>query len=80
MTTESIAKNEIIEKKGNGKNTWGKVWDSTKDILLHAFGQVRIWKKAYGGVMHFMLFWGVTIQVIGTAINIQQMALFTPWG
>jgi Fe-S oxidoreductase/nitrate reductase gamma subunit len=29
--------------------------------------------------MHFLIFWGVTIQVIGTAINIQQMALFTPW-
>jgi Fe-S oxidoreductase/nitrate reductase gamma subunit len=53
--------------------------DSVRDTLIHAIGQIRIWKKAYSGIMHFLIFWGVTIQVIGTAINIQQMALFTPW-
>ena len=53
--------------------------DSVRDTLLHVVGQIRIWKKAYPGIMHFLIFWGVTIQVIGTAINIQQMALFTPW-
>jgi len=79
MTTESIANIENTENMGDVKNPWSKIWDSTRDILIHAFGQVRIWKKVYGGLMHFMLFWGVTIQVIGTAINIQQMALFTPW-
>lgn len=58
---------------------WEQVWEAAKDLLVHAFGQVRIWRKVYGGIMHFLIFWGVTIQVIGTAINIQQMALFTPW-
>ena len=29
--------------------------------------------------MHFLIFWGVTIQIIGTAINLMQMALFTPF-
>lgn len=50
-----------------------------RDLVIHAIGQIRIWKKPYGGIMHFLIFWGVLIQVIGTAINIQQMALFTPW-
>jgi Fe-S oxidoreductase/nitrate reductase gamma subunit len=29
--------------------------------------------------MHALIFWGVTIQVIGTAINLMQMALFIPF-
>lgn len=41
--------------------------------------QLRIWKKIYPGVMHFLIFWGVTIQIVGTAINLMQMALFTPF-
>jgi len=74
-----------IKDKGQGtgewvKNIpWDKVWAGVKDLLVHAVGQLRIWKKLYGGIMHFLIFWGVTIQVVGTAINIQQMALFTPW-
>ena len=46
---------------------------------MHVLGQVRILKKAYPGIMHALIFWGVTIQVIGTAINLMQMALFTPF-
>ncbi len=50
-----------------------------KDFFVHVLGQVRILKKIYPGLMHFMIFWGVTIQVIGTAINLMQMKLFLPW-
>lgn len=50
-----------------------------QDFFVHVLGQVRILKKAYPGIMHAMIFWGVTIQVIGTAINLMQMALFTPF-
>jgi len=49
------------------------------DFFVHILGQVRILKKLYPGVMHFMIFWGVMIQVIGTIINILNMALFLPW-
>jgi Fe-S oxidoreductase/nitrate reductase gamma subunit len=49
------------------------------DFFVHAIGQVRILKKAYPGIMHFLIFWGVTIQVIGTIINILNMLLFFPW-
>ncbi len=58
---------------------WSDIGQRTWDLLVHALGQIRIWKKPYGGIMHFLIFWGVFIQVVGTAINIQQMALFTPW-
>jgi Fe-S oxidoreductase/nitrate reductase gamma subunit len=49
------------------------------DLIVHAFGQVRILKKIYPGIMHQLIFWGVTIQIIGTAINLMQMALFLPF-
>jgi len=49
------------------------------DLVVHAIAQVRIYKKAYVGVMHALIFWGVTIQVVGTAINLMQMKLFTPF-
>ena len=50
-----------------------------KDFFVHAIAQTRILKKAYPGIMHLLIFWGVTIQVVGTAINLMQMALFTPF-
>jgi hypothetical protein len=40
---------------------------------------VRILSKAYPGIMHFLIFWGVTTQVLGTAINLMQMQLFIPF-
>jgi Fe-S oxidoreductase/nitrate reductase gamma subunit len=49
------------------------------DFFVHAIGQIRILRKAYPGLMHALLFWGVTIQVIGTAINLMQMVLFVPF-
>lgn len=49
------------------------------DFFVHVIGQIRILKKAYPGIMHALIFWGVTIQVVGTAINLLQMALFTPF-
>lgn len=49
-----------------------------KDLLIHAIGQIRVLKKAYPGIMHFLIFWGITIQVLGTAINLMQMPLFIP--
>jgi Fe-S oxidoreductase/nitrate reductase gamma subunit len=50
-----------------------------RDFFIDAVAQVRILKKAYPGIMHFLIFWGVTIQVVGTIINILNMLLFFPW-
>jgi len=52
---------------------------ASRDLFIHILGQVRILQKVYPGVMHFLLFWGVGIQVAGTIINILNMALFLPW-
>ena len=50
-----------------------------KDFIIYVIGQVRTSQKLYPGIMHLLIFWGVTIQLIGTAINLMQMALFTPF-
>ena len=48
------------------------------DFLLHAVIQDRVLSRLYPGIMHFMIFWGMTIQVLGTIINILQYPLFLP--
>lgn len=48
------------------------------DFLANVVLQLRTYRKLYPGIMHAMIFWGVTIQVLGTAINLMQMALFIP--
>jgi Fe-S oxidoreductase/nitrate reductase gamma subunit len=52
-----------------------KIWD----FFVNAIAQIRIYQKPYAGVMHALIFWGVTIQVIGTVINLMQMQLFIPF-
>ncbi len=54
-------------------------WSRLGETLLYALGQVRTIKKIYPGIMHLLIFWGVLIQVIGTAIKIMQMGLFVPF-
>ena len=53
--------------------------EKLKDFFLYSLLQARVWKKIYPGIMHFLIFWGVLIQIIGTAINLMQMRLFTPF-
>lgn len=67
-----------VESKRRWPN-WTTIGSGLRDFLVHAIGQVRILRRAYPGIMHLLIFWGVTIQVIGTAINLMQMALFTPF-
>ena len=56
-------------------NTWTRLLD----VLLYGLGQLRTINKAYPGIMHLLIFWGVIIQVFGTAIKIIQMGLFVPF-
>lgn len=56
-----------------------KPWERIGDLLVYALGQVRTVKKIYPGIMHLLIFWGVIIQVLGTAIKIMQMGLFVPF-
>ena len=56
------------------KHLFSRLWD----LFINAFLQVRIWDKAYPGLMHVLIFGGVTIQVLGTFVNLTQMQLFIP--
>ena len=56
-----------------------KPWSRIGDVLLYGLGQLRTVMKIYPGIMHLLIFWGVLIQVIGTAIKIMQMGLFVPF-
>lgn len=56
-----------------------KRWQRVGDFFTHIIAQTRILQKTYPGLMHFLLFWGVGIQVVGTVINLLNMALFQPW-
>jgi nitrate reductase gamma subunit/ferredoxin len=53
--------------------------DAWRQFFVQVLAQARVLKKIYPGVMHFLIFWGVTIQVLGTAVNLMQMKLFTPF-
>ncbi len=76
MTTETIS---APPQKLDFRALWLKLWSQIRDFFIHAIGQVRILSKAYPGIMHLLIFWGVTIQVLGTAINLMQMQLFIPF-
>ncbi|MBU0512065.1 MAG: 4Fe-4S dicluster domain-containing protein [Chloroflexi bacterium] len=67
------------EASGRKLEASGKWQVAVTDFLVHAIGQIRIWKNIYAGIMHFLIFWGILIQVVGTAINLMQMTLFTPY-
>ena len=80
MTAQATAQpaSQSPESKAAGA-AFKKALPRIRDFIIHAVGQVRILKKAYPGIMHFLIFWGVTIQVLGTIINILNMLLFFPW-
>jgi Fe-S oxidoreductase/nitrate reductase gamma subunit len=81
MTTEAIPKsdNQVSNRLNELGQSLKKFWPRIKDFFVYAVAQVRISSKVYPGIMHLLIFWGVTIQVIGTAINLMQMQLFIPF-
>jgi len=74
MTTDALLYNQKP-----AADRWKNLAPQVKDFFVHVIGQVRILKKVYPGIMHFLIFWGVVIQVLGTIINLMQMKLFLPW-
>jgi Fe-S oxidoreductase/nitrate reductase gamma subunit len=82
MTTEAIPSGgpqPAGERWTQIKNSFVLVLPRVRDFFIHSVLQIRVLKKAYPGIMHALIFWGVTIQVLGTAINLMQMALFVPF-
>ncbi len=81
MTTTELTKEQ--SSSPYDKQSWRKTLYSllpyVKDLFINVIAQVRVLKKIYPGVMHLLIFWGVSIQVIGTAINLMQMQLFIPF-
>lgn len=80
MTAETtITRHSSLCAAPTRRDGFVRAMPKVRDFFVHILGQVRILKKIYPGLMHFMIFWGVIIQVIGTAINLMQMKLFLPW-
>lgn len=81
MTSEALPKMgaNLQARLTNFRKALLDAWPGFKDFFIHAIAQARILKKAYPGVMHAFIFWGVTIQVLGTALNLMQMQLFIPF-
>lgn len=61
------------------QDTKPRLGSQVSDFFVYILGQLRTVKKIYPGVMHLLIFWGVIIQVIGTAIKMMQMGLFVPF-
>ena len=63
MTTTDLAKEHSPSPLD--KQRWRKFRDSAylyiKDFFLNAIVQVRVLNKAYPGVMHLLIFWGVSV-------------------
>ena len=74
MTTDAV-----LGSRKPAIKRWRHLGPQVKDFFVNILGQIRILKKVYPGIMHFLIFWGVTIQVLGTLLNILQMKLFLPW-
>ncbi|MEA3349373.1 MAG: heterodisulfide reductase-related iron-sulfur binding cluster, partial [Chloroflexota bacterium] len=79
MTTNTVTGGKKQDARCKKQEARGKWQAAVINFFVHAIGQIRIWKKIPVGVMHFLIFWGILIQVVGTAINLMQMTLFTPF-
>ncbi|UCD43170.1 MAG: respiratory nitrate reductase subunit gamma [Chloroflexota bacterium] len=79
MTTNSLPGSSGISERVTNfipslKLFLSRLWD----LFVNAVLQVRIWDSIYPGLMHALIFIGVTIQVLGTFVNLTQMPLFIP--
>ena len=73
MTTETIS--PTAQTPPSRRSRWLR---AVREFLLHAILQDRVIQRAYPGVMHLLIFWGMMIQLIGTVIIILQYPLFLP--
>jgi Fe-S oxidoreductase/nitrate reductase gamma subunit len=82
MTTEAIpggSQQPLSARWPQIKKNISLALPRIKEFFVHSVLQLRVLREAYPGVMHALIFWGVTIQVLGTAINLMQMQLFIPF-
>ena len=56
--TETMTSSEKQASGSRRKINWEQIGQGIWELLIHSVGQLRIWKKPYGGVMHFLIFCG----------------------
>ena len=76
MTSDAIS---VSTSPSPRAPTTGRSHHRVRDFFLHVILQDRVLKRAYPGIMHALLFVGVTIQVLGTIVNLLQYPLFLPF-
>lgn len=72
MTSESIP----VPRSDQSQNKW---LTGLKEFFILVLAQGRTLRVAYPGIMHFLIFWGMTFLTIGHAITLMQMDLFVPF-
>ncbi len=72
MTSESIP----VPRSDQRQNKW---LTGVKEFFTLVLAQGRTLRVAYPGIMHFLIFWGMTFLMIGHAITLMQMDLFVPF-
>jgi Fe-S oxidoreductase/nitrate reductase gamma subunit len=77
VTSRTLPAKHLVHTLQNPKRL-REFFTRLADFLTNAVLQRRTYRKLYPGIMHALIFWGVTIQVLGTAINLMQMQLFIP--
>lgn len=53
---------------GQPRDLSGHAWERIKSVLVNAFGHARVLRETYPGIMHFAIFWGFLVMVVGTII------------
>ena len=76
MTADAIAANNRFAALAAAIRRTGP---RGRDFFVHVLGQIRILRQPYPGVMHALIFWGVTIQVLNKLISLMQTDLFIPF-
>ncbi|HEX9090092.1 MAG TPA: hypothetical protein VF831_01310, partial [Anaerolineales bacterium] len=80
MTAQATAQSDAKTSRLQALSTaFAKALPRVRDFLVHAVFQLRMFQKPYPLVMHKLIYIGVTLQVVGTIINILNMLLFFPW-
>lgn len=55
-------------QKGQSIDRRGEVFQRLKSIVVYGFGQKRILRESYPGIMHFLIFTGFMVLLIGTKV------------
>lgn len=53
---------------GQPENRWDQLGNRFLSMVTHVFGQRRIVRESYPGLMHLGIFWGFVIAIIGTTV------------